>query len=336
MKKALLIVAATLSFGYANAQMKLGDNPTTTNTNALLEMETTNKGLLLPRVALTSTTAFAPLTAHVAGMAVYNTATAGDVTPGYYFDNGTAWVRVADANASVSNLYTANGTLTGARTVTMGANNLSFMGTGMIGIGTTTPSSALHVVAATDPIKVVGLQSGASSDLFVSTDANGVFHTLSAAKPQVAAVTLSTATTTARGGAGSAYHFPTALLLVNTIPSATVATNGDITLPAGTYQVVLTINGFVASDATPPSAGFYMHSYFYDFKATGPSVRIHSNTSSVLGGASSHGISITYITTVNAGAIFPFNIGWGQGGNAGLTENMTFGAGCQLSVTKLL
>jgi hypothetical protein len=99
MKKTLLAIAATLTFGYANAQMKLGTNPTTTNANALLEMETTNKGLLLPRVALTSTTSFAPLTAHVAGMAVYNTATAGDVTPGYYFDNGTAWVKLSDASA---------------------------------------------------------------------------------------------------------------------------------------------------------------------------------------------------------------------------------------------
>ena len=99
MKKTLLAIAATLSFGYANAQIKLGNNPTTTNSNALLELETTNKGLLLPRVALTSTTSFAPLTAHIAGMAVYNTATTGDVTSGYYFDNGTAWVRIADANA---------------------------------------------------------------------------------------------------------------------------------------------------------------------------------------------------------------------------------------------
>jgi hypothetical protein len=148
MKKTLLALAATLSFGYANAQMKLGSNPTTTNSNALLEMETTNKGLLLPRVALTSTTAFAPLTVHVAGMAVYNTATAGDVTPGYYFDNGTKWVRVADANAAVSNLYTADGTLTGARTVTMGANNLSFSGTGKIGMGTTSPNTKLEATGA--------------------------------------------------------------------------------------------------------------------------------------------------------------------------------------------
>ncbi|MES2777389.1 MAG: hypothetical protein V4722_24635 [Bacteroidota bacterium] len=65
------------------------------NTNAALEVASaaSNKGLLLPRVALSNTTSFAPLTAFVAGMAVYNTATAGDVSPGFYFCDGTKWVR---------------------------------------------------------------------------------------------------------------------------------------------------------------------------------------------------------------------------------------------------
>ncbi|MES2517356.1 MAG: ice-binding family protein [Bacteroidota bacterium] len=78
------------------AQVKIGNNPTVINANSVLEIENPNKGLLMPRVALTSTTAFTPLTAHVAGMTVYNTATAGDVTLGYYYNNGTKWVRVAD------------------------------------------------------------------------------------------------------------------------------------------------------------------------------------------------------------------------------------------------
>ena len=64
----------------ANAQVKVGNNPTTINTNSVLEIESTNKGLLMPRLALTSTTTASPLSAHVAGMNVYNTATAGDVT----------------------------------------------------------------------------------------------------------------------------------------------------------------------------------------------------------------------------------------------------------------
>jgi hypothetical protein len=83
------------------AQVKVGDNPTTINANSVLELESTDKGLLLPRIELTSTAAAAPLAAHVAGMTVYNTATAGAadlaVTPGKYYNDGTKWVRVQEA-----------------------------------------------------------------------------------------------------------------------------------------------------------------------------------------------------------------------------------------------
>lgn len=78
------------------AQVKIGDNLTSLNPNSVLEIESTNKGLLIPRVALILTTDPSPLSAHAAGMNLYNTATAGDVTPGNYYNNGTRWVRVAD------------------------------------------------------------------------------------------------------------------------------------------------------------------------------------------------------------------------------------------------
>lgn len=77
------------------AQVKIGDNPTTINANSVLEVESTSKGLLLPRLPLTQTTNPSPLNAHVAGMTVYNTATANDVTPGFYYNDGTKWVATA-------------------------------------------------------------------------------------------------------------------------------------------------------------------------------------------------------------------------------------------------
>ncbi|WP_053082680.1 hypothetical protein [Chryseobacterium angstadtii] len=68
------------------------------NTNAMLEVSSTNKGVLLPRVALTATNNPSPLSAHVAGMTVYNTATnssvaANPVYPGEYYNDGTQWQR---------------------------------------------------------------------------------------------------------------------------------------------------------------------------------------------------------------------------------------------------
>ncbi len=100
MKKLTTILLALLAISSLQAQVKIGENPKDINDSSILEMETTNKGMLLPRVALQETTKFEPLAAHVAGMTVYNTATAGDVTPGYYYNDGTKWVRIADANAT--------------------------------------------------------------------------------------------------------------------------------------------------------------------------------------------------------------------------------------------
>lgn len=100
-QKVILSIATFLLFAVATqAQVKIGDNPTTINASSMLEVESTNKGLLFPRVALTSTTSFAPLASHVAGMTVYNTATAGNVIPGLYVNNGTAWTKMPVATSS--------------------------------------------------------------------------------------------------------------------------------------------------------------------------------------------------------------------------------------------
>ncbi len=75
-----------------NAQIKVGNNPQSLNEDAILEIESANKGVLLPRVALTDVTSSAPLSQHVAGMVVYNTATVNTVTPGFYYNDGTRWI----------------------------------------------------------------------------------------------------------------------------------------------------------------------------------------------------------------------------------------------------
>ncbi|MCX6218248.1 hypothetical protein [Spirosoma sp.] len=108
MKTSTLKVLLASGFGLlsalsASAQMKVGANPTTIDPSAVFQVDAitggTKQGFLLPRVALTSTTAFTPLASHVAGMTVYNTATAGDVTPGYYYNDGLKWVKVSGAGA---------------------------------------------------------------------------------------------------------------------------------------------------------------------------------------------------------------------------------------------
>ena len=88
-----------------NAQ-SVGIGTNTPNSNAILDVTSSNKGLLIPRVALSSTTSASPLGGFVAGMMVYNTATAGtspnNVTPGFYLCSGTKWEKAGAAGWGLS------------------------------------------------------------------------------------------------------------------------------------------------------------------------------------------------------------------------------------------
>jgi hypothetical protein len=79
-----------------------GIGTTTPNASAKLEIASTDKGFLPPRVALTASNVFSPIVgtaANATGLLVYNTATAGatpnNVVPGYYYWNGTAWIQIS-------------------------------------------------------------------------------------------------------------------------------------------------------------------------------------------------------------------------------------------------
>lgn len=85
-----------------NAQVKVTDGAVLTiDPNSLMELESTNKGLLIPRIALNDLNQPSPLTAPVpAGMLIYSTG--GSVTDGFYFWNGTQWKRFVQATVQVN------------------------------------------------------------------------------------------------------------------------------------------------------------------------------------------------------------------------------------------
>ncbi|MEJ6979119.1 tail fiber domain-containing protein [Pedobacter sp. P351] len=84
----------------ANAQVGVGT--TTPHASAQLEIVSTNKGLLIPRLALASRPS-SPAT----GLLIYQT----DSTPGFYYYNGTAWVNISSISTLSSNLNTNTQTL---------------------------------------------------------------------------------------------------------------------------------------------------------------------------------------------------------------------------------
>lgn len=96
MRKKYFLFAAVLFGTVMSAQVKIGGTDGTPDVNAMLEIEANDKGVLLPRVALTSLTDDAPLTEHVQGMIVYNTTvdTTENLDLGLYQNDGTQWRRL--------------------------------------------------------------------------------------------------------------------------------------------------------------------------------------------------------------------------------------------------
>lgn len=97
----LLILLGVALTNPSRAQVGIGT--TNPNASAQLDVNSSNKGFLPPRVALTSMDAAGPITSPATGLLVYNTATAGtspnNVVPGYYYNSGTeaspSWKRLA-------------------------------------------------------------------------------------------------------------------------------------------------------------------------------------------------------------------------------------------------
>jgi len=96
------LLAVAFSMPSLKAQVTIGAQEPPSS-NSLLDLKETSlgtatKGLLLPRVALESTTSYFPMKSHEAGLCVYNTATTktgtDDVTPGIYCNDGTKWIRL--------------------------------------------------------------------------------------------------------------------------------------------------------------------------------------------------------------------------------------------------
>jgi hypothetical protein len=78
---------------------QVGIGTASPSNSSKLDISAADKGILIPRVALTATTNTGPITGTlVEGLLVYNTASAGTspnaVTPGFYFYNGSKWQRL--------------------------------------------------------------------------------------------------------------------------------------------------------------------------------------------------------------------------------------------------
>lgn len=246
----------------------------TTTPNAMLDVDSPNTGLLIPRVALTANNVAAPIVnpqggALAVSTLVYNTATTGGanaVSPGYYYWNGAQWVTFTGRDWNVSgNVAISNpavpvtyGTTTIAATenfmgttdandIVFGTNFLERMrvkqGTGFVGIGTATPAAKLDIVA---PGNGIGMRilSGNAGQLTYLSLGRTVEHA------QIGSTTTGTFFTDALPGDMAVKNFDAGKLLLGAsyfAPSAmSIANTGNIGVNTYTANSKLDINGDLA------------------------------------------------------------------------------------------
>lgn len=111
----LLTLRNSTSASSAGFEGAIGIGTETPATSAILDVRSANRGFIPPRVSLKSTTDILTVPGPVEGLMVYNTNSStpttsiNKVTPGYYYWDGSTWVRMLNQSPeSVVNCSTTN------------------------------------------------------------------------------------------------------------------------------------------------------------------------------------------------------------------------------------
>jgi len=94
MKKALLVSVLFLSVFTFGQNVGINTTGTNPDASAMLDIMSSTKGLLIPRVDIINVNTAAPITAPTTSLLVYNTNVASGV--GYYYWDGSKWNRIYD------------------------------------------------------------------------------------------------------------------------------------------------------------------------------------------------------------------------------------------------
>lgn len=116
----------TLMYQNAGAQsLSVNTTGATAHPSAILDVSSTSKGLLIPRVSLTSINDVATIAAPATSLLVYNSnaAITGGTGLGYYYFNGTQWVKMTDASAPLNTWSTSGNSGTTAGTHFIGTTD---------------------------------------------------------------------------------------------------------------------------------------------------------------------------------------------------------------------
>ena len=150
MNRILLMGFASLLFGAVQAQsIAINNDGSTADASAILDIKSTTKGILVPRMTKTEKN---NITSPAAGLMVFQT---GPDSTGFHYYNGSQWLWIS-SSATAWQLTGNSGTSAATNFIgttdnnplvfrTQNAEVMRITNTGTTGIGTTAPNSTLQV-----------------------------------------------------------------------------------------------------------------------------------------------------------------------------------------------
>ena len=283
----LLLVA-----GAASAQVKIGDNPVTINPGSMLEVEATDRGVSMPRIAVTDRVTWGLRgNVPVEGMMVYNTnATTGvnGLQAGMAVWKNGQWVSVDETpymhvnSTQVGNSTLANSGATGANAIAVGPNAVASGADSMaLGQGASaTAAQGVAIGAGSSVVQVGGVALGAGS---VASTAAGVagYVPPGASAAQTAAVigTTSTQAAVSVGDAANGQYRQITGVAAGTVDSDAV----NVSQLKGVQASVTNIdNSAVKYENNPDGSVNYNSVTLGNNASTGP-VTVHNVAAGVAG-----------------------------------------------------
>jgi hypothetical protein len=251
----ILLMSATFLLPYFSfSQVGVGINyaGAVPNTSALLDIDAgtgTKKGLLIPRIALVSSTDGATITNPAATLMVYNLGTGGLSPAGYFYNTGTSgspvWVQLLNGGspgtawALAGNTGTTAGThflgTTDATALVFKTNNsewVRILSGGNVGIGTTVPGAKLEVGSSGARVGIINSTSGVGG--YLEFQSSGIAKGLFGAG--------ATLFTNSGAGIRSGPGVPISFSINYATPSMVVDTTGNVGIGTTSPSSLVDIN----------------------------------------------------------------------------------------------
>ena len=238
------------SWGGTLCAQSVSINPTGNppNSSAMLDVNSANKGLLIPRINLTGSNDVATISTPANSLLIYNNATAGtspnNVVPGYYFWNGVKWIALSGQAGRSTIAFSTGSILSGssvvsAQPILMGFGSHSTEVINVAGESTSPPEAGGFAFSVPFSGTIQNLQ--VSADLFVASNASinttglqydfSVF--VSPSLPNNGIDHSSTQYVTTPLTSSVRFGFPNTIVFPGNFRSSTNFNNGSITVNAG-------------------------------------------------------------------------------------------------------